>query len=62
MHKGRKKEEGGEREKGTHSKASNFSPPCMLDVGVGECQRGRQRKVPSEGVSFILLSFAQCAH
>lgn len=33
----REKKEGGVRGKGTHSKASNFSPSCMLNVG--ECQR-----------------------
>ncbi len=42
------------RGKGTHSKASNFSPSCMLNVS--ECQRGRQREVSCEGVSFILRS------
>lgn len=30
--------------------------PCMLNVGVGESQKERQRKVSCEGVSFILLS------
>ncbi len=46
----REKKEGGVRGKGTHSKASNFSPSCMLNVG--ECQR----EVSCEGVSFILCS------
>lgn len=31
-------------------------PLRMLDVGVGECQRGRQRKVSCGGASFILRS------
>ncbi len=52
--KRQEKKGGGVQGKGTHSKASNFSPSCMLNVS--ECQRGRQREVSCEGVSFILRS------
>lgn len=52
MHTGRKKKEGcGER---ALIQRLAILVPCMLNVGVGECQKGRQRKDSCEGVSFIL--------
>lgn len=53
MHTGRKEEGCGER---ALIQRLVILVPCMLNVGVGECQKGRQRKDSCEGVSFIRRS------